>query len=399
MKFVRITIIALLLSLFTGLTFAQTDTSITAMNVALSQQLEGYEQQVAELAALVKTEKNLTDNRLRVFRQELLGLAATLETQQATYNSRLDRAKKLIKEFADISDLKLSDKNKVDIEADAYYLKQINSFKKEVGFIQGRLLQIRLLQFQINNTLRAIGRRQVALHNGGILNADNPFYLAKSWRYAMTGFVSFSARLIDQVKMIGLDFLHVVKLPRFWLYLVGIIILVWIYFRYLVGVLLLKTLSHSNHFGHKSYRAFTSFIIRGLVPAGIILLLGRFFLFLLSVEETLLLDAFVNAIANALAFVMVVSGLIDALCYQIYRLDKTEAFSFVARWLWWLIWQIGLILFINNINFFSLDAKSFPYYPVASVALLNLIFAVSVWFTVIVLTRKYKAFRKEVKNA
>ncbi len=110
---------------FSALTWAQGDTSIVTLNQALSKKLTSYESQLKDIDTIIKTQKTLTDNSLRVYRQELLALSNSLTKQQENYLARLDRAKKLIKEFDDITDIQLSSKNKLAIKPDAYYLTQI----------------------------------------------------------------------------------------------------------------------------------------------------------------------------------------------------------------------------------------------------------------------------------
>lgn len=345
--------------------------------------LRDHETKIGLIRDKVASGERFTDARLRFLRRQLEGIYLDLDTRSKKYKQRINSARDLIAEFSQSqTESEKSKGAQFKIEYDPFYLEKIRDFKREIAFYEGRLLQIRLMEFEITAILRNITRIRVQVNHSGVFQQAAPFYHAKTWSTGLSQIVNFTNKTMDSYGDLVKRMSEQNQWWGFWgLVIVSIAILVG-YYR-----LVIKWL-HRLHSGclpnestmHHSSAWLLDVVCKGWLPAIFIVLVLRLCFDWFGINAMPLMLNLFRSVGNAIAFILVAGSMVYASCMH-YRYLGRVSFQALSTPMLLFVYQFAAVLFINNINIFSVAGKSYPFYPAMAVDVVNGILAVTISVT------------------
>lgn len=340
--------------------------------------LNDYEKQIESMRSVLSKKQTFSDAKLRFYRRQLESTYLDLEDRSKKYKSRINAADALMKEFAlEQSKGGQSEDDKLKVDYDPYYLKKIREFKQDVAFYQGRLLQIRLLEFEIKAILRSITRLRSEVNRSGVFDKSTFIYQTDAWIDGYKQIKTFSSMIWQDAKYVA----NQMDRDQLWksFSLVGVIfiILLVIYFYWIVpaSVRLACRGMYNCDRSKKCVTWLFEVLFRGWIPALFIVYAFRLFFDWCQIDTLPLLLNVLRSLSNATAFMLVASAMVTSGC-RLLDSDAGKGIYNLTTPLLMLSGVTALVLFINNINIFTVAAKAFPFYPAATIDLVNVILSV-----------------------
>ncbi|MDF1654461.1 MAG: hypothetical protein P1U34_05045 [Coxiellaceae bacterium] len=364
------------------------------------QALDDYEKKIVEVREKLQTGKRFTDSVLRYYRRQLGHIYLDLEVRDAKYKGRIMSARSLMKSTATAAEEDKSTSGaEFKVEYDPYYLKKMREFKQEIAFYEGRLLQIRLLEYEVAALVRNITRIRSEVNNSGLWDAATPFYKPASWSIAGTQIVNFTSKLFGQLSNICQKVSAKEQWGRFWSSALICLAVFIIYFywaiRYLEQVNK-KPIQPEDIMRHCSLFVI-DVVLRGFLPALFVICVFRYFINWMGIAEYPLTLNFVRSIGNSIGFILATGAVVYGCCrYFHYR--STQLLDRLATPMLILMYQIAVIVFVNNINIFNASAKAYPFYPSQATDLVNLVIAVTLTINLYWLASRVKQIAGVLKN-
>ncbi len=102
-------------------------------------------------------------------------------------------------------------------------------------------------------------------------------------------------------------------------------------------------------------------------------------------------------INNAIGFILATGAFVYTSC-RYFRYRGTDLLGRLATPLLILMYQFAAIVFINNIDIFSVNAKAYPFYPNQATDLVNLVIAVSLAINLFWLASRVKRIAGVVRH-
>ncbi len=338
-----------------------------------------YEKKLEEIRDILQTDTKFTDSKLRFYRRQIEAIYMDLGNRSSKYKSRIDAARSLMKNTANTAEEdKATNGAEFKVEYDPYYLEKIREFKQEIAFYEGRLLQIRLLEFESLAVLRNINRIRNQVNHSGLWDTASPFYKPASWEMATTQIVSFTKTLFNQLAQVGARVAQNEQWGRFWSSILICLAVFIIYFYWAMRVV--ERINKKEFNPDDKMRRCSLFVLdilmRGFLPALFVIFVFRYFIGWMDINTFPLSLNFVRSIGNAIGFVLATGAFVYTSC-RYFRYRGTDLLGRLATPLLILMYQFAAIVFINNIDIFSVYAKSYPFYPNQATDLVNLVIAVS----------------------
>jgi hypothetical protein len=343
--------------------------------------LLAYSEQTGHIRARLAQPGTLTADVIEHFSQRLKEMSRDLQLRQKKYQSRLNSAKSLLQEFSLKEELAASEHKEVAIAYDDFYLQKIRDFRQDIAFYKARLLQIKLIEFDIVSTYKDLSRARMQINEGGLFSTNDPLYTPATWILGWESFRLYNHRLASALAGHGDYALQGVKQGAFWVYLLLIVGAYALYRFYGLPALraAIARLDTSSAYYH--YYGFAlQWWSRAVFPAVLVLLLFYLFWRTFALSEVLIVEGLVQALGDVIAYLVFMTATLRAVWRWVLRMPKIGGAAY--RWLLVVIWQIGVILFANNITFFDLDNASNPFYTYEAVTLVNFIVAVTLFVSV-----------------
>ncbi|MDF1761090.1 MAG: hypothetical protein P1U40_11180 [Coxiellaceae bacterium] len=362
--------------------------------------LDDYEGQIQAMREKLQTGNKFTDSTLRFYRRQLERIYLDLGSRTSKYKARISSARGLMKNTASVAEEdKSTSGSEFKVEYDPYYLKKIREFKQEIGFYEGRLLQIRLLEFETMAILRNINRIRSQVNRSGLWSIASPFYKPASWSIAGKQIINFTHKLFGQLSGVSKQLSQNQQWSRFWITALICLAVFIIYFYW--AIKLIERISKVECKPQDVMRRCSLFVIdvvlRGFIPAFFVILLFRYFSTWMGISSYPLALNFVRSIGNSIGFVLVTGAFVYCCCrYFHYR--GTQLLDRLATPLLILMYQIAAIVFINNIDIFNANARAYPFYPSQATDLVNLLLAISLLINLYWLASRVKQIAGVVKH-
>lgn len=318
-----------------------------------------------------------TESQLKYYRAQLSAILADVKSLTIQYKAKLESARNVVNDFAVSTEGKKADET-FKVKYDDFYLKKMQEYRQRVSFYKGVLLRLRLTQEQCYTNIGAIEEIRQEMYIGNLWVSNEPFYKLSAWQQAFSELRIYSTRLAANLFDISDNITQSVLTMKFWLLLIGFILGAGIYLKSIrprANLLIKKTTQDHNFINSMTKKFFVVFIyviVRGAIPVLLIFLLKNIVLDTLGLDRSPLLAPFINSFFNALAFIVIMLALIFVMLNQNLEFIKFKEANFFQRQIIIIIFEIGAIFFIKNINFFSTGAPAAAYYPDQATALINL---------------------------
>ncbi|MDF1796977.1 MAG: hypothetical protein P1U63_10615 [Coxiellaceae bacterium] len=362
--------------------------------------LDDHEKQIQLIREKLQTDKKFTDSTLRFYRRQVEKVYIDLGNRTSKYKARITAARSLMKNTASVADEdKSTSSTEFKVEYDPYYVKKIREFKQEIAFYEGRLLQIRLLEFESLAVLRNIGRIRSQVNHSGLWDMASPFYKPASWSMAGAQIINFTNKLFGQLASVAKQVSQNQQLGRFWATVLICLAVFIIYFYWAIRFLQQTSVKDSVTSGlmRRCSQFVIDVILRGFLPALFVIVIFRYFVNWVGVSPYPLALNFIRSIGNSIGFVLVTGAFVYGCCrYFHYR--GTDLLDRLATPLLILMYQIAAIIFINNINIFNANARAYPFYPSQATDLVNLLLAISLVINLYWLASRVKQIAGVVKH-
>lgn len=360
--------------------------------------LRDHEHTVDEVREKLASGRSFTDARLRYLRRQLEVVYLDLDARSKKYKQRIRSARDLIAEFSQSqTESEKSKDAQFKIEYDPFYLEKIREFKREIAFYEGRLLQIRLLEYKITAIMRNITRIRMQVNNSGIFQQSAPFYQASTWSDGIKQIVGFTNNTMNSYAQLIKQMSHQQQWVGFWCLVVLAAFVLIAYYRFVI--MWLQRLHHGckpiDTPLQNSSAWLLDVVCKGWLPAIFIVVVLRLCFEWFGVNSMPLLLNLFRSVGNAIAFILVAGSMVYASCLH-YRYQGQMSLRPLATPMLLFVYQFAAVLFINNINIFTVGGKAYPFYPAMAVDVINCVLAITIFVN---LAWVFKRMRSLMRSA
>lgn len=350
--------------------------------------LHNYEKKVDEIGKILNSNKRFTDARLRFYRRQLEAIYLNLEKRSDKYQQRIKSANKLVAEFTE-SKADTESNNQFKIKLDPYYVEKMQSFKQEIAFYKGRLLQIRLLEFKINAMFKNLTRLRVEVNKSGVWHQAAPFYDVKTWKQGWDLLVTYSSMLKEQYTSAVSAMSAQNQWTGFWFLIVLSLVILIVYFKWAIHCLV--KLVRSENVVNDTMRRCTLWLLhvvcRGWLPGIFIVCVFKLIFDFYGLNTMPMLLNCLRALGNAIAFIFVGSAVVTASCQQ-FTYHGQSLYKLLSKPLLVFVYQFAILLFVNNVNIYNVDAKAYPFYPSETVDLITLLVSITIGLNLLLMAKR-----------
>ena len=343
----------------------------------------------------------ITDSELGFYRTQVISMRREINALTEKYRSKLAQVRRLTKDFALTAEDEKADKT-VNTKIDLYYTNKMSELRGQVSFYKGTLLQLRLLDEDARAYLKKIVQMRLSLHDGSMWIGNEPFYSSSAWSDAYHEFIEYNAILVKELSEKKGVVLTVLSTVKFWVYVAILLAVIYLYFSILrskTSKLIYKNMGKVNDkFSYRSTLLLLYVLIRGVIPVGIIMAIAQLLLKGFQLSDSPLITNMIGSAFNALAFIVIMFSLVFIVLNKCLDVVHYKTANAAQRYTMLIIVQVGIIFFINNINFFSLISMPAPFYPNQPTALLNLVMGVLLFISVIRVFQLIQVAKQEARN-
>ncbi len=352
--------------------------------------LKLYEEQVANVRSELANQASFTDSRLRHYRRQLETVYVDLESRSIKYKQRIKSARGLMLEFSiSKADSDANKDNRLKVDYDPYYLKKIREFKQEVAFYEGRLLQIRLLEFEIKAVFRNITKLRNEVNHSGVFSKSATIYRTETWDRGAAQFKKYTSKLWLDMRSV----VHQTELNQQWagisfVLLVSVVILL-VYFYWLLRWLRTIANDQKREDGpmQRCLPWLVDVVCRGWLPGLFVVGLFKLLFGWYQIDTLPLLLNCLRSLSHAIGFIFISSAMVYASC-RYFQYNGRSLLPDLKAPLLLFVSFFTVLLFINNINIYSVTGRAYPFYPTDAVDLLNFVLSLLIVFSLIWLSRR-----------
>ena len=319
-----------------------------------------------------------TESQLKYLRVQLGSILKEVKSLTTQFKTKLETARNVVNDFAISTEGKKIDES-FKVTYDEFYLTKMQEYRQRISFYKGVLLRLRLIQERIYVNIEFIEDIRQAMYTGNMWISNDPFYKLSAWQQAFNELTTYSVKLGQNFYAIKGNIIQNILTAKFWLLFIGFVLGTFIYLKSIrpkTSKLITKT-THEGSFidslSKKFYVVLVYVVVRGVIPVLLIFLLKNIVLDTLGLDKSPLLAPFIHSLFNALAFIVIMLALVFVMLNQKLEFIKFKEANFFQRQIIIIVFEVGIIFFIKNINFFSTGVPAAAYYPDQATALINLI--------------------------
>lgn len=352
-----------------------------------SKELEHFESKIKDYSRQLTQNTTLNINALVLIRKQLENQRIVLKKMQDRYLARLDKIKVVAEEYAKIKNVKLGNINTNTKDYEKYYQEKMQSFKKLISYIQSRLVQIRLMEYDINALLVRVKQKEVNIHNGAIWTPNTAFYKHNAMKHALDDLSTAAIKFHDQ-SIVGIS--NIFNKLKQASSLIGVIIyafMLLLYFMYCWPNTLSKLYQKTG-----SARFFIHLINRGIIPTILCKIAQLGITTLSAPTPPMMFIGFINAFFSALCFVIMTVASTTVLI-NIFQSKIKDKHHKTPKFILLPILGASLIFLVNNISFVSLNTVSHAFLPIDAAALTTLFLSILLIILTLPLIKQLKCTR------
>lgn len=347
-------------------------------NHSVAVDVQSQYEQISALWDNFKSTGPITDKEIFIIDRMIQQTNRTIVSQMAVINAQNQKVESFLNEHTSdsvaLNRLKQTNANAITSDRYINTLRQIHYF---VSDNQNTLIHLESTENLLNILNAEVVGYRLGFNSHLFSLAHQPFYSLSTWRDAYLGAITASHQLSEQMFDSHQRYVAFYSAPSTWAILFAIILGMTLYFRYLYNLTKKLARKHQWH-GSKENRwmmVSSHIFLNGMIIPLLFMYYKTEIFNFIPTGESFLVEAFYSAIIYSIAFYLIGFSAISAFFSRHFGvIPRTyRVKQYLPRNMKKLLLVVSGILFINGINFFSIQTYSVVFLPKEAVGAVNLI--------------------------